>query len=273
MDLNHLMNSVETLFEKQSRPLSEEKKEGKLQQQQLFEFNMEKTTAFIVKELTHMGDILKENPSSYELETRLIMKPSNSHKFTTNIPLPLFDKILNFFTMTARHYKFTPWYYTSDHYFPNHIRRRETWSNSPSLSSSIPHTVEWVKKKPIEKSDWNVDMRPLSMRVSLALEKKIDPTPAMISNYEKKNFEKNRSKQTCAFKDKVLTIYFAHVWKGETEYETSVSIPTCNIEIEYNNKTICSTTTPEEIIYNLIARTLETQGLNSPLSLSKIKRF
>lgn len=235
-----------------------------------YEFDMKRTTKHAVKRLTKFGDILKENPDSYELESRLIVHPSNSHKISPNIPVVLFDKILNFFTLNARHYKFMPWYYTVDHFFADNVRMRKTWPKAQSgggdEKAAPKATVSWAKKRLIENSDWNIDGRPLSMRISLKLEKKITPpdngaaTPTFI-----------QSKQTCSFQDKAVTVFFSYVWQGETEYQTRVSIPSYSIEVEVNNSAIAPSTLPEEVVYNLLTRTLELQGLNSPLSLSEVK--
>ena len=127
-------------------------------------------------------------------------------------------------------------------------------------------TVSWVKKKLVENSDWHIDGRLLSMRISLKMEKKVSPpeSSGAIAGFI-------QSKQTCSFQDKAVTIFFSYVWQGETEYQTRVSKPICMIEVEVNNSAITASTGAEEIIYNLVARTLELQGLNSPLSLSEVK--
>ena len=99
-----------------------------------YEFDMRTTTHHLVKKLTKFGDIVKENPDVYELESRLIVKLSNSHKISPSVPTFLFDKILNFFTLNARHYKFVPWYYTIDHFYQDDLRMRRTWPKSSRSS-------------------------------------------------------------------------------------------------------------------------------------------
>ena len=66
-------------------------------------------------------------------------------------------------------------------------------------------------------------------------------------------------------------MFFSYVWQGETEYQARVSIPSYSIEVEVNNSAVTPAVAPEEIIYNLVARTLELQGLNHPPSSSEVK--
>jgi hypothetical protein len=224
-----------------------------------FEFDMHHTTQQIVKRLKKFGEIIKENPDSYELESRLIVKHSNSHKMSPHVPEALFNQILHFYTRNVKYFEFMPWYYTSDSFFNNDIRVRNSWS-----SKNKKPVVAWVKKKLIENSDWHIDGRPLSMRISLKIEKKVPaletlPVPILL-----------QTKQTCSFKDRAVTIYFSSIWQGESEYQMKVAIPTHSIEVEINNSSILHTTDAEEIITNLVIRTLELQGLNSPLSLAEV---
>lgn len=246
-----------------------------------FEFDMKHTTRHIINKLSKIADRFKEDLNSYELESRLIVKFPSSHKVSTDIPPDMFDEILNYFLINslAGHYKFTPWFYTMDIFYPGDIRQRNTWSLSRGATSNTINQglrnistgeVEVIKtcceKKLDENSDWYIDGRPLSMRVSLKKEKKISPlmsTTNVMTSIQ--------IKQTCILQDKTVTIYFSFVWHGDTEYEARYSIPNRMIEVEINNSAVTPTTRSDSIIYNLVARTLELQGLNAPLALSEVR--
>ena len=288
-EINLPVNNIKNVDVKNaSEEKKEGKKEGKIEKKKTqFEFDMQSTIKNAVGKITKWGDVIKVNPNSYELETRLMLIPSNSHKLSVNIPDNLFDKILNFYTKNVRHYKLVPWYYTFDHYFPNDIRRRET-NPGPLSSNQVSHSVVWCKKKLFDNDDWRIDGRPLSMRVSLKREEVIDEpwkftrvstgsgtNGAYINTGGEidKKLKSYHVKQTCSFQDKAVTIFFSYVWEGENEEKAELAIVKRTIEVEVFNKSIGPITRPEEIVYNLIARTVELQGLNSPCSLSQVKRL
>lgn len=231
--------------------------------QQPFEFDVHSTISNCAKRLKKFADIYKENLNIYELETRLFMR-SNAigQHLSPSIPETLFNQILSFYTRNVKHFQFTPWYYTFDSIYENDIRLRKTWS-----SKNPKPTFEWVQKKIIENSNWHIDGRPLSMRVSLKIEKKVDP---LTSKGSIPAITYMQTKQTCCFKDTMFSIYFSSIWKGSSEYEMQVAKPIFSIEVEVDslsNLLVNNLSTSTEIISNLIIRTLELQGLNSPLSL------
>jgi hypothetical protein len=129
--------------------------------------------------------------------------------------------------------------------------------------------ISWMRKTLVENSDWAIHGREFGMRVSLKLEKKIVPpetitattTPLMI-----------QSKRTCSFRDKAVTIFFSVVWSGDNEFDAKhCKLPIRTIEVEINNDEAMLLIRPEDVIHNLVVRTLDLQGVNAHLSLSELK--
>lgn len=253
-----------------------------------YELDIDATTRHIKHRLKKFAIVLQETPASYELESRLIVRHSHSRKVSPDVPAPLFDRILNFFAQHFAHYHFTSWYSTHDSFFPDDVRLRKKWTNNGDSTSTSsdnggdnsqqqqlppeePTKVEisWMRKTLVENSDWAIHGREFGMRVSLKLEKKITPpetitattTPLMI-----------QSKRTCCFRDKAVTIFFSVVWSGDNEFDAKhCKLPIRTIEVEVNNDEAMLLIRPEDVIYNLIVRTLDLQGVNAHLSLSELK--
>lgn len=228
-----------------------------------YDFDMKKTTRKIIKKLTKFGEIVKENPDVYELESRLIKRVHGSRKVLTDVDEVIFNKIMKQYVLQSRHYDFIPWYNIHDTYYPDDVRFRQTWT-----TGSTEIKKEWVRKTIIENSDWIVDNRPLSIRISLKKEKPIEVSATSLQSMVPTNFIK---KKTCCFKDRAVTIFFSYIWEGETEEKASISLPKRSIEVEVNNEIVKSPDmTADAIVGNLIFRTVELQGTNEPMSLAEV---
>ena len=209
-----------------------------------------------VKKIKSLAEIIKQDPQSYELESRLIRKIPRIQKITSNVQESLYKQIQEFYIRNARHFKFTPEFYTLDKFFPGDIRVRQKWS-----LKNKKVTVQWIRKKLIENSDWNVDGRPLGIRFSLKSEKEIEPLKTLpLPNWI-------QLKETCSFERNGQVIYFSTVWEGESEYKMRVSLCQRTIEVEPINSEVVALSA-DDIARNLIIASLELQGLNGPLSLT-----
>jgi hypothetical protein len=255
-----------------------------------FEFPMWQTIRHLVTDLTEMAVMYKLCSDEYkpEFESRLISKIPTSLETDTNIPEELFDEIMSFyasnFPMWAN-WRMIPLYHTHDQYYAGDIRKRRTWREvKESVESSTaviePVTIagvttplypQWVEKKQIGKnSDWYVAGRPLALRFSLKTERPITPPPdeTEISAMVEGDVV---SKSTTAFEDAFTIIYFSKVYTGEDDRKASSAKPTCSIEVECKNTASVMKLKAEDIANNLAVRTVELQGTDKPMSLSKVR--
>jgi hypothetical protein len=159
----------------------------------------------------------------------------------------------------------SPWYTSVDFYFANDVRLTKEGT-----------TFTWVRKQKLFNTDFIVPERPLGVRVSLKLEQKCDPvteTPLFV-----------RTKKRCSFIDSAahLRLDFTMVWQGRDEQEIKAQkTPDFEIEVEVTNKdflrqtptrspsgpTSTTNISGAEIVSDLLVRTLELLGTESPLSI------
>ncbi len=249
-----------------------------------FDFPMHQTINHVIPKITRLAKIYKDNPDLYELESRLIVKVPTSHEIDTNITEPLYQQILDFY---RRNYplwpdwKMTRSYNTHDQYYPGDIRERTTWRKlesgaiEPVMISGklIPLTPQWVQKELVENSDWYVSDRPLAIRFSLKTERPIDPptAPGALGTLGALGAPgRCVTKSTTLFEDAFTVTSFSEVWTGDSANKAAVSKPTFTIEVENKNTLALYKIDPFRIAKNLIIRTVELQGTDTPCSLSEV---
>lgn len=283
--------------------------------------DMDAITKYAVKDMSGLGKIFMDNKDLYELESRLFFYSPSSGLMTDDITEPMFKQIFIFFCSNPIHFNVKPWVVTLDTYYDDYIRMRK--------NIKTQH-ITWQKKEPRENRNWRVDGRPLSIRISLKVEKTLSimdngiltigkdmqkllndrrsnvninvnvniltgaNTSSNTSTANKKldweldEFSKidgrplsmveedqlpilYRMKKTASFeyKDKVATCYFSQIWTGDTEASMLINKPTFSVEVEINPEYI-KRVSSDDVLKHLLVRSLELQGLNAPLSLTKL---
>ena len=272
LNTDNLQGELASIIQSMAPPIGDEKKE------EMFSFDLTKSSCnplqppevdmkFVmqviqpaVKKLKKFIDYIKEAPTSFELESRLIGMGDSQY-----------DQILSFLTRNIAAFKFTPCIYTEDLYFDGDIRFRKTWQrkivNKDGVNSIVMTKPEeiWTKKKLMENIDWNIDGRPLAMRISMKQDKIIPPltTLPVPTHYQ--------NKTSALFENGGIQIYASTIWAGKTQHEMKWCIPEKSIETELKNEYIVQCQDSDEPISNLLYHTLLLQGLHAPLSISEIR--
>lgn len=247
-------NEMDNMDIKRSRPRENEKEKEKW----TFDPAIINHT---VNELKYLADILLENSNIYELETRLIKKNEYHKKIDTNIDIDIWQSCFYYFFILNNNGLKKEKYSTRDSYYTGFYRFRETLKEGGQLST------QWIIKPKGINHDKRICNRPLSFRMSLKKEIPLTETPGSVNKHSKPY--RIQAKNVYTISDGFLTIFFTENWIADSAEKLINSIVTRSIEVEFNNQCIQKNkTTSEEIISNLLYRTLELQGLATPLALT-----
>jgi hypothetical protein len=241
-----------------------------------FKFEPELMLKYIVSDLNWMGKIVKNDPTNYELETRLILIVDGSNQILTDLPRKFWsDLCTDHMRNKAKEFPTQTICEVYDKYYDNNTRHRKTQIINVSDKVQKPPRIEWHFKDLIKNSDWFIDGRDFGLRVSLKVDKVLKSQPEWIKSGEDGQPATTPirfvCKRTTTFKGNFVTIFFSTVWEGETEAACKLAKPTQVIEVEVNNEDIISNPdmTSEQIITNLIIRTLELQGIEESFALRR----
>jgi hypothetical protein len=225
-----------------------------------------------VRELQYLAQILMSNLDCYELETRLIQKSDSTRKANTSIPSKIWNDMKNYY-FYLKPDLIKEKYDLRDTYYHDKYRRREilkTIKDPKTNKDTKISSVEWIQKSRITSHDKKLCNRPLSFRVSLQKEKKIKNQPSTID--ENTRPFRIQVKTVYAVSDKFSTVFFTENWISSNVEDIAQRKIIYNVEVEVNNSCIDpNKILPEEIVYNLLLRTLELQGLNGPLALTNFE--
>lgn len=185
----------------------------------------------IFKTASHLAKILKYYPKEYELESRLMF--GNRH----SIPKKTFETILlNYLSLADQFKEIKPWHIVKDTYYGVERLRDENGVITTQL------------KDLIQNLDYEVKDKDLNIRLSLKIDKTIESLTQQKQTHQ-------QLKRVASFCDELFVINFIQTWSNN---ETK---PWYNIEVEVDGSSeLLKEISSEDLIKNLIIRTLELQG-------------